>query len=164
MGDDVLSVRHWLFSLTGIQTEKLSVPKDFKRPMWFVEEPFRIPEPRRADAYREKGTMNFVLMAKDIDQLTRLSLAVRQDLADRSWILPLYSPDKKQVGYLRECRLTMSKPDNLDRSFELKYTVYIPYTPVVYDLLEVIHRRYDESLRKGGKPHVSQTGARKTNL
>ncbi|GEC92432.1 hypothetical protein [Brevibacillus brevis] len=160
MGDDVLSVRHWLFSLTGIQTENLSVPKDFKRPMWFVEEPFRILEPRRADAYREKGTMNFVLMAKDIEQLTRLSLAVRQDLADRSWILPLYGPDKKQVGYLRECRLTMSKPDNLDRSFELKYTVYIPYTTVVYDPLEVIHRRYDESLRKGGKPHVSQTGAK----
>lgn len=164
MGDDVLSIRHWLFSLTGIPTENLSVPKDFKRPMWFVEEPFRIPEPRRADAYREKGTMNFVLMAKDAEQLLSLSISVRQDLADRRWTLPLYGTDRKQVGYLRECRLTMSKPDNLDRSFELKYTVYIPYTPVVYDPLEVIHRRYDESLRKGGKPHVSQTGARKTSL
>ncbi|WP_400162921.1 hypothetical protein ACAF76_008415 [Brevibacillus sp. TJ4] len=160
MGNDVLSVRHWLFALTGIRTENLSVPKDFKRPTWFVEEPLRIPEPRRADAYREKGTMNFVLMAQDIKQLTSLSVAVKQNLADRRWLLPLYNADRQQVGYLRECRLTMSKPDHLDQSFELKYTVYIPYTPTVYGPLEVIHRRYDESLRKGDKRYGSQDRAR----
>ncbi|MGG1662887.1 hypothetical protein [Brevibacillus sp. NRS-1366] len=155
MGDDVLSVRHWLFSLTGIRTENLLVPKDFKRPIWFVEEPFRIPEPRRADAYREKGTMNFVLMAKDAEQLTTLSMVIRQNLADRRWILPLYGSDRQQKGHLRECRLTMSKPDNLDRSFELKYTAYILYTPIVYDPLEEIHTRFDSTLERGGKPNGS---------
>ncbi|MDH6351925.1 hypothetical protein [Brevibacillus sp. 1238] len=159
MGDDVLSVRHWLYSLTEIQTEDLLIPKDFKRPTWFVEVPFRIPEPRRADAYREKCTMNFALLAKDKAQLARVVSQVRQDLADKRWALPLFNEERVQVGYLRECRLTMSKPDGLDLPMELKYTVYIPYTPVVYDQLEAIHRRYDETLRKGDKRYGSQIGS-----
>jgi hypothetical protein len=150
MGDDVLSVRHWLYALTGIQTEILRVPKDFTRPMWFVEEPLRIPEPRRSDVYREKGTMSLVLLAKDADQLKRMVSLVRQDLADKRWVLPLYNTDRVQVGYMRECRLSFSKPDGFDQSIELKYLVDLPYTPVVYDPLEVIHTRFDPTLKKGG--------------
>ncbi|MEK3744716.1 hypothetical protein NST23_18710 [Brevibacillus sp. FSL K6-0770] len=152
MGDDVLSVRHWLYSLTHIETEVLRKPKDFSRPMWFVEEPQRIPEPRRADFYRERGTMNFVLLAKEQTQLAHVSEQIRQDLADRRWTLPLYNSSRTLVGYLRECRLTLSRPDGLDCSMEMKYTVYIPYTPIDYDPLEVIHIRYDPTLKKGGKP------------
>lgn len=152
MADDVLSIRHWLYSLTNIGAEELPKPKDFKRPAWFVEEPMRVPDPRRPDAYRERVTLNAVFLAKDVGQRKDIVQRVRQDLADRRWILPLYDTNRQQVGYIRECRLTFSKPDGLDQSMELKYLVYIPYTPIEYDPLEVIHNRYDPTLKKGGKP------------
>lgn len=142
MGDDVLSIRHWLYSLTGIGTETLSIPKDFERPIWFVEEPLRTPEPRRADAYRERVTVNALLLARDAEQIKEVVGIVRQDLADRRWALPLYNAERQQIGFMRECRLTFRKPDGLDQPMELKYSVYIPYTPVVYDPLEVIHTRH----------------------
>lgn len=150
MGDDVLSVRHWLYELTGIQTESLRVPKGFTRPMWFVEEPLRIPELRRADIYREKGTMSLTLLAENAEQLKQMVSLVRQDLADKRWTLPLYNTDRLQIGYMRECRLSFNKPDGFDLSIELKYFVDLPYTPVVYDPLEVIHTRFDPTLKKGG--------------
>lgn len=156
MGDDVFSVCSWLNLATGIPTETFRAPDEFQRPLWIVEEPSRTAEPRRADVYREKATMNVVLMAMDDNQLTDVSLLIRQSLADRGWILPLYSADKQQVGFLRECRLTMYKPNGFDRSIELVYTAYIPYTPMEYDPLEVIHRRYDETLRKGDKMYGSR--------
>jgi hypothetical protein len=152
MGDDTLSIRHWLYKLTGIPTESLAIPKDFERPMWFVEEPIRIPEPCRPDAYREKVTLNVILLARDIAQLKSVVRAVRQDLADRGWVLPLFNEERQQIGYLRECRLTFGKPDGLDQTIELKYMIYIPYKLMEYGPLLEIHRQYDETLRTGGEP------------
>ncbi|AMA72773.1 hypothetical protein P4S93_09245 [Aneurinibacillus thermoaerophilus] len=150
MGDDTLSIRHWLYKVTGIPTESLAIPKDFERPMWFAEEPIRLPEPCRPDAYREKVTLNIILLAKDAVQLKSVVRAVRQDLADRGWVLPLFNEERQQVGYLRECRPTFGKPDGLDQTMELKCMVYIPYTPIEYDPLLEFYSRYDPVLRKGG--------------
>lgn len=149
--DDVLSVRHWLFALTGIGAEVLDTPKGFERPVWFVEEISRIPEPRRPDLYTARVSLQLLLLADTQERLASTGGLVEKDLAQRMWTLPLYNSVQQQVGFLRECRLTAKRVEGLDRPYELTYQMQVPYEVAEAPPLTEIHTRFDPNLTKGGE-------------
>lgn len=141
-GDDLLSVRHWLYTVTGIVTEGLDTPKDFERPVWFVEPPSHPLEPQRPGAYRARVTLYAELLADTFENLRLAREKIDADLAERRWVLPYYDANQQQVGFLRECRLNFKKSDGLNLPIELKYLISIPYTAPAEDELTEIHTTY----------------------